>query len=465
MARPTVTPRDQERPFGHDELFFSATDRRGVILACNEVFVRVSGHPREVLMGTAHNVIRHPDMPRAVFKLLWDHLAADKPFAGYVKNLAADGSYYWVVALVVPTHRGYLSIRFKPSAAFFPIVKDLYKELVAIERRAGDADGAWRDGMEQAGVALGAALQAHGFGDYDHFMHTLLAVEFGSHQTKGGARRLAAGDVPTGGDAHLGAALDECLSADRHLATLFSAVDGFLEGVKDIDSKAAFLLDLSANVHLVSVNALIASCRIAGGGDGFSVVTQSLAALSQASHGTIDTMARQLTTLATSLRQMAFAITAAKLQNEMTMFFLGELLSPTGREGVDARAVEHVREDVAMLKDSLAESMRRIAASVPEARQSIPGLMRLQDELGSDLRQLATVRLLGKIHAVGLDGEEHLRELLDGILEELQRAGTELDALCTGVVSLRKQLRALERSIKDSSDTVATLGAGTPVAA
>jgi hypothetical protein len=88
MSRPAISPRDQERPFGDDELFFSTTDRKGIISSANDVFVRVSGHPRDALIGSAHNIIRHPDMPRAGCKLLWDHLGAGGPFAGYVKNLA-----------------------------------------------------------------------------------------------------------------------------------------------------------------------------------------------------------------------------------------------------------------------------------------------------------------------------------------------------------------------------------------
>ena len=106
MARPTVVPRPQERAFGPHELFFSTTDRKGIIRSGNQVFVRVSGHPLETLLGAPHNIIRHPDMPRAVFQLLWSYLDQGKPFAGFVKNMAADGCYYWVMALVVPIDGG-----------------------------------------------------------------------------------------------------------------------------------------------------------------------------------------------------------------------------------------------------------------------------------------------------------------------------------------------------------------------
>lgn len=74
-------------------------------------------------------------MPRIVFKLMWENLEAKKPFAGYVKNLAKNGEYYWVVVLVVPISNGYLSVRFKPSTEMFSIVKDFrYTKLLAEER-------------------------------------------------------------------------------------------------------------------------------------------------------------------------------------------------------------------------------------------------------------------------------------------------------------------------------------------
>lgn len=60
----------------------------------NDVFVRVSGYSRETLKGAPHSIIRHPDVPRAVFKLLWDTLKSDHPIAAYVKNMSANGSYY-----------------------------------------------------------------------------------------------------------------------------------------------------------------------------------------------------------------------------------------------------------------------------------------------------------------------------------------------------------------------------------
>ena len=92
MRKPHCPPRDIARDFKVSEAFFSTTDTRGVIQAGNRVFSRISGYTEAELIGKPHNIIRHPDVPRAVFKLLWDTLEAGQPICAYVKNMAKDGS-------------------------------------------------------------------------------------------------------------------------------------------------------------------------------------------------------------------------------------------------------------------------------------------------------------------------------------------------------------------------------------
>ena len=98
-------PTKGEAPFGLGEVFFSRTDQRGVIKTGNYVFKRVSNYEWEELIGAPHKIIRHPDMPKAVFWLLWDAIAKGKPVGAYVKNRAKDGLHYWVYACVVPDRR------------------------------------------------------------------------------------------------------------------------------------------------------------------------------------------------------------------------------------------------------------------------------------------------------------------------------------------------------------------------
>ncbi len=88
-----------------DELIISRTDLRGIITYVNETFAAISGYTSEELIGKPHNVIRHPDMPSAVFKELWQTLQAGKKWGGYVKNMRSDTGFYWVYAEVSAVYK------------------------------------------------------------------------------------------------------------------------------------------------------------------------------------------------------------------------------------------------------------------------------------------------------------------------------------------------------------------------
>ncbi|MGE4068420.1 MAG: hypothetical protein AB7H88_16720 [Vicinamibacterales bacterium] len=108
-----------------------------------------------------------------------------------------DGRNYWVMAPVLPIDGGYLSVRLKPSSAFFGLIPGLYASLLEVEAAAGTEGGAWRTGMAAAGEALGTALAAHGFPSYDHFMYAALAAEMAGHRAR--SRAVAADDETRGG--------------------------------------------------------------------------------------------------------------------------------------------------------------------------------------------------------------------------------------------------------------------------
>ncbi len=111
---------DIETSFPDGCLIVSRTDVNGVITHVNQSFVDMSGYSKEELIGQPHSILRHPDMPSAAFKVLWDTIKSGKKWHGYVKNLRKDGGYYWVFATVIPNVRnnviiGYTSVRRKPS--------------------------------------------------------------------------------------------------------------------------------------------------------------------------------------------------------------------------------------------------------------------------------------------------------------------------------------------------------------
>ncbi len=140
MRKPAVTPTNNEIVLVDDRIIVSKTDTKGIITYMNEYFIEVSRYQELELLGKPHNIIRHQDMPRAVFKLLWDYIQNGKEINAYVKNLAKDGSFYWVFANVTPSFDkngriiGYFSVRRKPSAEALSIIKPLYTEMLQIEK-------------------------------------------------------------------------------------------------------------------------------------------------------------------------------------------------------------------------------------------------------------------------------------------------------------------------------------------
>ena len=106
MTKYAATPTGVARPFEEEEIIVSKTDLKGRITYANDVFVRISQYPLRELMGAPHSLIRHPNMPRCVFKLLWDTIEAKKEIFAYVLNLAKSGDHYWVFAHVTPSFDG-----------------------------------------------------------------------------------------------------------------------------------------------------------------------------------------------------------------------------------------------------------------------------------------------------------------------------------------------------------------------
>ena len=135
----TVYTTDEEKQFPDGRLIVSSTDTQGVITHANDAFVIMSGWAREELMGSLHSILRHPDMPKAAFKDLWDTVEAGKKWHGYVKNLRKDGSHYWVYATAVPNIRqgkivGYTSVRRKPSRTRIEALIPVYRDWLAQEK-------------------------------------------------------------------------------------------------------------------------------------------------------------------------------------------------------------------------------------------------------------------------------------------------------------------------------------------
>ena len=160
-----------ERTFEENEIIVSKTDLKGRIEYANDVFLRVAGYHENELLGQPHSIIRHPEMPRCVFKLLWDTIGVGGEIFAYVNNCAKNGDNYWVFAHVTASYakdgtiNGYHSSRRVPNPLALEKVKPLYARLLEEEQRFQNR----KDGMNSATELFGHIVSKQGL-DYERLV-------------------------------------------------------------------------------------------------------------------------------------------------------------------------------------------------------------------------------------------------------------------------------------------------------
>ena len=164
-----------ERFFGKDEVIVSKTDLKGKITYTNRVFINISGYTEAELLGAPHSILRHPDMPRSIFKLLWDYIENKKEIFAYVVNRCKNGDYYWVLAHITPNMDengkvdGYHSNRRVPDPDVVKnVIKPLYKKIIEVEKSYKNA----KDGMNAGLKAIEELLKEKGM-EYDEFIFSI----------------------------------------------------------------------------------------------------------------------------------------------------------------------------------------------------------------------------------------------------------------------------------------------------
>jgi len=168
IYRPIVV--DNEINFSKKKFIVSKTDTDGQIIFVNKNFCEVSGYTEEELIGSPHNAIRHPDMPQAVFFLVWNSLLEGKEVSGVVKNLAKSGEYYWVIAdFSVKRDKdgkidSFTAFRRAAPNGVIEVIEELYATMLKIEKRQG---------MKASLQYLESFLEEEGV-SYDEFLNRLI---------------------------------------------------------------------------------------------------------------------------------------------------------------------------------------------------------------------------------------------------------------------------------------------------
>lgn len=345
---------DAEVPFRVEELLFSRTDARGVIQAGNGVFQRVSQYGWEEMRGAPHKILRHPDMPRAVFWLLWEEIQAGRAIGAYVKNRAKDGRYYWVFANVSRIEEGYLSVRLKPTSTLFPAIVAEYR---AIRERELD------DGLtpEESARILLDRLKSLGFPDYAAFMATALAQE--------AKARDAAMALP----------------ADTRIVRF----EAMFDAIAAVKSEVGAIIDACNATQNISHNMEIRAARLGGSAGPVGVIANNYSRLSGNIWSGVEDLLASLDRVYTRISEALFLTGTARLQRDVANAFAAEsgaagglaaeqeMARLTEQRGFGARA----RQEVA----AVASDLQAFSAACAKTRWLVSGLnsMRVMSKVES----------------------------------------------------------------------------------
>lgn len=374
-------PASGAAPFGVGEIFFSRTDERGVIRAFNDVFLRIADYAASDLIGAPHRIIRHPDMPKGVFHLLWEGIKAGHPIGAYVKNRARDGLFYWVYALITPIDGGYLSVRIKPSADLLPVVEAEYAALLSAEA-AGLSPAASAD-------ALCARLAALGFPSHAAFQTEALLREMQ-------ARRAAQGQTPDRGLE----ALHRMGSALRALRDEVAALHRILRG--------AGLL--TANMRLVAAKLAEGRRTIGEIARSYGIALDEM----QAHVAGLAALARPEGRHAACAEERAlFLLCAARLMDQVCTDFHH---APAALEGVDHAAEAAILAAVATrYADEAGPALENLGLQARHLRRDVEFLRR-------QVVGLSTVRIACRVESGMLRHQSAGLETIIGRIDDLQQA-------------------------------------------
>lgn len=360
-----------EYVFTADELFFSTTDSQGRIRRANSTFMRLSGYPRGALVGRAHNVVRHPDMPAGLFRSIWNAIEEGRAASAYITNRSSDDGRYRVFATIVPSGSGYLSVR------TLPMLTDLRDDVEAAYARVRDVEeasaaaGSTRREVAAAGqAALQAELRALGYADAIDFTRRVLVAEVGALLDHG-------------------VGIPDSLQAEGPVARILAAMSrieaetaglvGILqEGQRLVDllgRRAGEIEALSARLGVLreamrAVGADVAVLRGGAPADDVAERCQRVDALVLECSEQLHPLRSQIEELRGDLDSVSFRIALARLHNLAAGLFALQVIE--GEDEVDANdAVGSLTELCAALSDGASTLTERVA--LLDARRELVG--------------------------------------------------------------------------------------------
>ena len=382
-----------EVPFDVAEIFFSRTDERGVIQAGNGVFRRVSGFEWEALRGAPHRLVRHPDMPKAVFWLLWETLKSGKALGAYVKNRSKDGRFYWVYAIASPTEGGFMSVRIKPTSALHQQVITLYDEVLEAEK-GGMAP-------EDSAQLLLQKIEALGFANYTVFSSVALSTEMRER-----AKRI-----------------------ERPLESWQNRFTAMADAIMQIQRETGEMLEAFRAIRTVPMNMRILASRLENAGGPISAISVNYGAMLDEMTTWVQTFSRGTNSPFARIRDSIltgqFLAFVALVQLEMSQRF--------GRQSSNSGIDLNIPDEARRLRAQAADYRDRATQALKVVEMEAGHLARSVLDMKRYVTGLSSTRMMCKIESATL---EQSGEALAGIVDQLDYCQTAIETRLSHISEL-----------------------------
>ncbi|MFH0709677.1 MAG: PAS domain-containing protein [Pseudomonadota bacterium] len=401
----------KEAKFDINELFFSITDQDSTIRSGNEVFIRISGYRKDELIGSFHNIIRHPDMPKILFKTFWEYLQAGKPIVAYVKNKTKEGGYYWVLAAVFPLNDRYVSIRIKPNSTLFTAAKELYFKLLMAETK---------ENVEASDTLLPQLLSELGYTTYDHFMSDILLHELQERQ-----KVISYSENESQLESPLTLAYSYSKTLMKEYDRWFDKIEMFSQVKSMFEEKGMVLRLLAREIVFLSLNASVSSYKIENGGETFGVLARDIRINAKENDALIDQIHRSVEMITLLLNEVIFSVSTLRLQIEMVLFFLEEVLHNSDEFGMNE--IVNNMNDLVVLVINYTDKLNAVQTQLETKIQET--LINL-DQLEQQMMYLGYVQIYGIIEAAASQDESARFQVIFSQLKTLvQQTSHEIETM------------------------------------
>lgn len=438
-------PINRESIFNYNELFFSVTDPKSNITYANDTFIRICKYEPGEIIGRLHKIIRHPDMPRAVFHIFWEFLLHNKPIAAYVKNMAKDGSYYWVMATAFPCNGGYLSVRLKPGSPMFTKVKAFYQETLQLEKQL-ELRGDKKQAMLSAREHLIGLIRNEGFKNYEDFMWNALQSEM-AH------REACVKEMASTQHSHSSlstATTDHSPASMKQLEKILSDLVMSLEGLKKIHGALAgnseYILKLARSIMVLSLNAQIGSSKLNQEDLSLAVVAEKMGEQSIMGERRLLAMKQSISNLNELIGTLNFDIISAKLQVEMTIDFLREL-----NQKKDQKIISILKPDdaVQLLFNAYLPRLHTISDNIGHISEYLQDLLSGVKDIERFIMVLRFIHITGKVEIARMNEQSGaFSTTFQELIQEIETAENHLNQL-SQVVEHHREIGTMYSGYKE----------------